>query len=169
MGGNDQLDAILSHYSVYIRSKRWTVRIASWAIDVVICMSYLNARLLKVPLATKKHGHVNWILSLINDLIKKANQNTLNNDSQINENDDFSDGDISEPPRKKSKHSDNALHLSTNPPHFPKRLERNKRKNCVLCYQNTQNYKKTYFECDQCGVGLCIDSCFKIYHTKTAL
>jgi len=169
MGGNDQLDAVLSHYSVYIRSKRWTMRIASWAIDVAYSMSYLNARLLQVPLAVKKNGHVNWMISLINELIKKSTENhSTENSNDANGSNDSNEEIVPEPPKKKSKHSDNSLRLSTNPPHFLTKLQKNNRKECVLCYLNSKYRKKTYYECDQCGVGLCIE-CFKLYHTKTAL
>ena len=168
MGGNDQLDSVLSHYSVYIRSKRWTMRIASWALDVAVCMSYLNARLLNVNDAKKTNAHVIWLMSLINGLIKKANINPIDNDNDTETSLESSENEP-EPRAKKAKHSNNSLRLSTNPPHFPVKLSKETRKNCVLCCQNSQKCKKTYFECDQCGVGLCVDKCFKLYHTKSDL
>ena len=38
-------------------------------------------------------------------------------------------------------------------------------KRCVVCY-NKKIRKETRYYCKDCDVGLCVDSCSEIYHTK---
>ncbi|CAF1401911.1 unnamed protein product [Adineta ricciae] len=57
--------------------------------------------------------------------------------------------------------------------HFPSRIEPNgnnhiRRRKCIVCSRTNLAPKKrtdTLYECVDCDVGLCIDDCFKKYHT----
>lgn len=52
--------------------------------------------------------------------------------------------------------------------HFPSVYEsvgKNRCRRCVVCSANDKRRESTY-ECKDCNVGLCVDPCFKIYHTK---
>jgi hypothetical protein len=53
--------------------------------------------------------------------------------------------------------------------HFPKRIPPTERKSvptkkCVVCYKN--NKKETVFWCPDYEANLCVEGCFKTYHTK---
>jgi len=139
MHGNDILDAILAQYSVYFRSKRWTMRLASWGIDVAVACGFINATYFGLE-RTSDCLHAAWIEKLIDGLIEKAGIQNLNN---------------------------NELNLN-NFVHYPVHLgDRKHRKRCVVCYKNNKKDSRTYFKCNHCDVGLCLDkSCWKDYHTK---
>ncbi|XP_026322276.1 piggyBac transposable element-derived protein 4-like [Hyposmocoma kahamanoa] len=59
--------------------------------------------------------------------------------------------------------------------HWPVRLQqsdtdqtrnRQGRKRCVVCLQEGRKMQKTPFKCDTCDVPLCVENCFKMYHTS---
>lgn len=39
------------------------------------------------------------------------------------------------------------------------------RRKCVVCRLH-QKRKDTPYECKKCDIGLCVDTCFEIYHTQ---
>src|SRR5215510_1156610 len=39
------------------------------------------------------------------------------------------------------------------------------RKRCVVCYKSNRR-KETVFWCPECEVALCVEECFKVFHTK---
>jgi len=54
--------------------------------------------------------------------------------------------------------------------HFPERIppiEKKARpsKRCVVCYKNNRR-KETVFWCTECEAALCVEECFKAFHTK---
>ena len=51
--------------------------------------------------------------------------------------------------------------------HFPSIIPEGKRKKCVVCAGNDR-FKKTRIQwwCEDCKVGLCVNQCFKRYHTR---
>ncbi|XP_021918752.1 piggyBac transposable element-derived protein 4-like [Zootermopsis nevadensis] len=54
--------------------------------------------------------------------------------------------------------------------HFPERIPPTEKKSrptkrCVVCYKQGKR-KETVFWCPDCEAGLCVDGCFKIFHTK---
>jgi hypothetical protein len=54
--------------------------------------------------------------------------------------------------------------------HFPERIPPTERKSrptkrCVVCYKKKRR-RETVFWCPDCVVGLCVEGCFKTYHTK---
>lgn len=46
-------------------------------------------------------------------------------------------------------------------------LARNRktRRYCVICFQEGRKTQRTVFKCDTCDVPLCVENCFKNYHT----
>ena len=83
MHGNDILDAVLAQYSVYFRSKRWTMQLASWVIDVAVACGFINANYFGIP-RSSDCLHAAWIEKLIDGLIEKTGIQNLN--SEINSN-----------------------------------------------------------------------------------
>jgi hypothetical protein len=69
MHGNDLLDSIVEFYSVYFRSKRWTIRLGSWCIDVAGATGYIHAKYLGME---RNHEclHAYWIEQIIDGLIE---------------------------------------------------------------------------------------------------
>ncbi len=49
--------------------------------------------------------------------------------------------------------------------HFLKLLPKNKRRDCRVCSKTNGKRKLTYFQCENCLVGLCPTECNKAYHT----
>jgi len=54
--------------------------------------------------------------------------------------------------------------------HFPERILTKKKKarptkRCVVCYKNNRR-KETVFWCLECEAALCVEECFKAFHTK---
>ena len=54
--------------------------------------------------------------------------------------------------------------------HFPSKIQPNEVKKtpsrrCVVCSANKSRSESRYI-CVPCDVGLCVDPCFEIYHTK---
>ena len=52
--------------------------------------------------------------------------------------------------------------------HFPSAyvpVGKNRNRRCVVCTANDKRRESRY-ECKNCNVGLCVDPCFKIYHTE---
>ena len=68
--------------------------------------------------------------------------------------------------RHQSRPVDNPMRLTER--HFPsfyKPRNKNLKRRCVVCSRNDKRSDSRY-ECNECDVGLCIDPCFKIYHTQ---
>jgi len=80
MHGNDILDSVLAKYSVYFRSKRWTMRLASWVIDIAASCGYINAKYFGIE-RSSDCLHADWISQLIDELIKKAGKNLDDNEN----------------------------------------------------------------------------------------
>ena len=54
--------------------------------------------------------------------------------------------------------------------HFPERIPPTEKKarptrRCVVCYKNNRR-KETVFWCPECEAALCVEECFKVFHTK---
>ncbi|KAI4503957.1 hypothetical protein M0802_001360 [Mischocyttarus mexicanus] len=52
--------------------------------------------------------------------------------------------------------------------HFPSQYTsagKNKLRRCVVCSKNDKRRESRY-QCEECGVGLCVVPCFKIFHTE---
>ncbi|CAK9830500.1 PiggyBac transposable element-derived protein 4 [Anthophora retusa] len=62
--------------------------------------------------------------------------------------------------------NDNPLRLIER--HFPslyKPPRKNRNRRCVVCTANDKRRESRY-ECKDCNVGLCVEPCFRIYHTE---
>lgn len=52
--------------------------------------------------------------------------------------------------------------------HFPSLYVpagKNRKRRCVVCSANDKRRESRY-ECQNCNVGLCVDPCFRIYHSQ---
>ncbi|KAJ8976675.1 hypothetical protein NQ317_004758 [Molorchus minor] len=53
--------------------------------------------------------------------------------------------------------------------HFPALVPHNKVRRCIVCSQTKLQAKKrseSRYMCGKCNVGLCVQPCFEVYHTK---
>ena len=149
MHGNDILDSIVSFYSVYFRSKRWTIRLASWVIDVAVSTGYINATYLGME-RNSDCLHAAWIGKLIDQLIERSGVQPTEAKTICDKGNSRFEGEFI---------------------HYPVHVgHKNNRKYCVVCSKGSAGDKikqRTYYKCNYCEVGLCIDKdCFKLYHTK---
>ena len=58
--------------------------------------------------------------------------------------------------------------------HFPEKIQpeqsakkQKPQKRCAVCYEKGRR-KEIVNQCDCCGIPLCIEPCFKAYHTKSS-
>jgi hypothetical protein len=42
MGGMDKIDQLIAYYRIFLKSKKWTLRMVFHAIDMAICNSWLG-------------------------------------------------------------------------------------------------------------------------------
>ena len=49
--------------------------------------------------------------------------------------------------------------------HFPERIPPTEKKRYVVCYKNNRR-KETVFWSPKCEAALCVEECFKAFHTK---
>ena len=68
--------------------------------------------------------------------------------------------------KNQRRDTDNPMRLTER--HFPslyisRRKKRSRR--CVVCSKNDKRSESRY-ACKDCNVGLCVDTCFRIYHTN---
>lgn len=67
---------------------------------------------------------------------------------------------------KNQRNIDNPTRLTER--HFPSLYTskgKNRSRRCVVCSTNNRRSESRY-ECKDCNVGLCIDPCFRLYHTQ---
>ena len=52
--------------------------------------------------------------------------------------------------------------------HFPEKIPDGKRKKCVVCSTSHERFRKSRIQwwCPNCKVGLCVEGCFRTYHTR---
>jgi hypothetical protein len=169
MGGVDLLDQLLSYYRIFIKSKKWTLRIISHFIDFAVCISWIQYK------KSLKKSHVNskYIMDLLNFRITLAKE--LASVQHINRKrgrprfDSESESRISESPTSSKKYEKRPLasvqydFFDHMPSHDQKPLpSRCKNDNCAF---------QSHLFCEKCQVHLCLNrnrNCFKDFHQKKA-
>lgn len=157
MGGIDKSDQCLSYYPVTRNQQRkYYKKIFRHLINQAVWNSFVIYKKQKCPLK-----HADFRLRLIERLIEESGPN-----------------DVALNRRNPVKASENVMRLTGR--HFPSAVPDHgiKRKNpvriCKVCSLKTnENGKRirreSRYECVECNVGLCVDPCFKIYHTVSEL
>jgi hypothetical protein len=49
MGGFDLLDQLISFYRIFIKSKKWTLRVVDYFIEVAFCASWIQYKNTLIP------------------------------------------------------------------------------------------------------------------------
>lgn len=166
MGGVDLLDQMIGLYRIYIRSRKWTLRLIFHAVDFAIVNSWFeykqDCNRLNIPKKSQL-DLLNFRLRLAEGLIKVGNtiQNKRGRPS--------GSGTPELPRQKLLKRNEEVRpipevqHDSTD--HLPQLDGCKEGKRC----KNVKCNKKTHFYCDKCRVHLCIKkdrNCFVIFHRK---
>lgn len=147
MGGVDLADQYLITYSISRkRLKNFYQKMFRHLIDVAMYNAFIIYRN-----RGGKLSHLDFRLSVINSLIEKYGDST---------------------PKailRRKVNPENPTRLSGR--HFPQMIptqpttgRRRGQRRCVVCLRHKMDKKTTIF-CPTCDVGLCVDPCFKNYHT----
>lgn len=149
MGAVDKTDMILNSINTVRKTLKWYKKFFFHMLDLSIYNSYILYKITskKNPTFAKFH------LCLIREiLLKYPNENTCSNKSG-----------------GQTASKDNQLRLVSR--HFPSKytnptgMRQNGRRKCVVCSKHKMR-TETRFQCKDCNVGLCIEPCFLLYHTK---
>lgn len=158
MGGVDLFDQLISYYRVFIRSKKWTLRVIFHFMDFVVCASWLEYRKDRKKAGIPKNeikDLLNFRLELVDALIKSGNPTR-----QVKRG------------RPKSGHCDQVTLHEIRPckdiridgiDHLPEHDQKNQQTRC----KNNHCKGRTFFRCGKCDVHLCITkrkNCFKEFH-----
>jgi hypothetical protein len=136
-GGVDTMDQLRGNYVVRRKSKRCWPQLVWWAIDMCI----LNAYSLYRQQQQVKISQLQFREQLIQQLVERYPQQRAI---------------IGRPPRTPI--------VGKQQQHWPPRLE--DRADCVYCSRQPDRRSRTRVRCDLCNVALCLDPCFKLFHTQ---
>ena len=157
MFGVDLTDQLMNYYTFIRKSVKWWRKLWIHMLNMLV----MNAFILNKKFGVMQMGHSEFREHLATKLIERA---------------------TCTPPRAMTEDVNMDLDETTRRltgRHFPKKMatENGKAKmlRCKVCSVgkkkakdgHTVSRKKTAYQCQQCGVALCVDPCFKIYHTKT--
>lgn len=168
MGGVDKCDFLIALYRSFIRSKKWTVRLISHAVDMAVVNSWLEYRRtaenLGVP--TKQvldliHFRQNLAEALILSGKLRAKKRGRPTSTPSSPSLVVNNPMIAAVTRKQVRpvedvRFDNIGHM----PIFSEKIGRCKKADCK---------SRTYIQCTKCNVSLCISrdqNCFQYFHTK---
>ena len=158
MGGVDRLDFFVSLYRIYIKSKKWPLRVIFHFIDLFIVTSWFqyikDCQSLNVPKRKQKTLKL-FRLELAEVLILRG----------------YNPLDKSSPGRHALRHT----YTQNLPPqvrydgsgHFPD-WRIGSRQRCIVC-ANDATPKFSYVACEKCNVYLCLNAarnCFRDYHKR---
>ncbi|CAK9816234.1 PiggyBac transposable element-derived protein 4 [Anthophora plagiata] len=141
MGTVDKADMVISTVNSTQKSLKWYRKFFFHLLDVCVWNAYClyKHRTKKTIPMTKFH------LKLIREIVEKYHKGINYNHRAGNNN----------PSRLIERH-------------FPSvygPAGKNRVRRCVVCTANDKRRESRY-ECKSCNVGLCVDPCFKIYHTE---
>jgi hypothetical protein len=135
-GEVDNIDQVNSYYPIGRKSKRWWPRLAFWLIDMCI----INSWRLYQKQINQKITQLEFRLLLMNQLADINNNNNINNNSNT--------------------HTSN---INNNIDHWPIHVSEQGR--CWYCHHIKKMRSAPQTKCEYCDIYLCIDGCFKNYHT----
>jgi hypothetical protein len=144
MGGVDRSDRMVRTYSVSRQSKKWWFRIFYYLVDTSIANSFiLYHNSPNHPKLTELEFVKTLSLALIGSF---STENKVQ----------------ARPQRKRKKAPIPPKATATN--HWPKKTKLQKK--CQHCARPGSRGPRSKYVCEACGVSLCIDKCFKLYHTR---
>jgi hypothetical protein len=144
MGGVDRSDRMVRTYSVSRASKKWWFRLFYYMLDTAIANSYILYN------SSPNHPKITEL-----DFVKELSLALI---GSFSKKDQVQPG----PQRKRSKSFLNPRVTAGN--HWP--VKTKKRQKCKYCARPKSKGPRSIYVCEACHVTLCIDNCFKLYHTR---
>jgi hypothetical protein len=135
-GGVDTIDQLRQSYAVGRKTKKWWPQLVWWLIDLCI----INAFSLYDQQQPVKISQLEFREQLMQQLVEQYPQERSR---------------IGRPSSVPYEHPQVL--------HWPVRTE--ERADCVYCSHQPCSRTRTRIQCDVCHVPLCIDPCFKLFHT----
>jgi hypothetical protein len=145
MGGVDRSDRMVRTYSVSRVSKKWWFRLFYYLLDTAIANSYILY-----------HNSPNHPRMTELEFIKSLSLALIGSFSK--------DGKIQARAQRKRKRLATPRRLTAGN-HWP--IKTTNLRKCKHCAKPQSTGPRTLYLCEACNVHLCIDDCFKIYHTRT--
>lgn len=141
MGSVDKVDMVISTINSTRKSMKWYRKYFFHLLDICVWNAYcLYKHNTQQPISIAE-----FQLELIRQILQKYHMNTTSHHQRGN---------------------NNPLRLIER--HFPslyKPPSKNRNRRCVVCTANDKR-RETRYECKDCNVGLCVEPCFRIYHTE---
>jgi hypothetical protein len=134
--GVDTIDQLHASYSIGRKSKKWWPRLVWWLIDMCI----INAYSLYNQQQQVKISQLEFRQQLMQQLVEQYGQQ-----------------------RSSIDRPSPTLQRQRQKGHWPVRTH--EERDCVHCSVQPKQRTCTSFQCEQCRVHLCIDPCFKLFHT----
>lgn len=165
MGGVDLLDRLVSHYRIYIKSRKWPLRMFAHALDVACVNSWLEYRAackkVSIP-ARKQLDLMHFRIQLAEGLIK-CNRTVAKRNTRSS----YEVGSESPVPNKKSKIETRPLDIVKfdTVDHIP---DHDGKKEPTRCKNPGCTSGRSHYFCLKCKVHLCLcrqRNCFKQFHT----
>lgn len=158
MGGVDLLDQLLSYYRIFIKSKKWTLRVIFHFIDLAVCASYIEylqeCKAQNISLS-KSMKLLDFKLSLGNTLTQFNPANKKRTSIVEVENSQIIRNEV-RPPKD--------MRLSTIQ-HMPGHDDNNNASRCKL--EGCKGKSRVF--CITCDVHLCLNkgkNCFQLFHSQ---
>lgn len=161
MGGVDLLNQMVSYYRIYIRSKKWTLRLISHFIDFAIANSWIEYKMDCERSHIPKKERMDLLafrIQLADELVRLPT--TAKRSARLHPDDQ------PDPKRRKAAHKECRTEKNIryddigHRPFYTKSRLRCKLETCNL---------KSNIECTKCKVHLCLNrnsNCYNIYHEK---
>jgi hypothetical protein len=145
MGGVDRSDRMVRTYSVSRPSKKWWFRLFYYFVDMAVANSFILHN------NSPKHDELSEL-----DYIKKLSLALIGSFS--------GDEKVQPGPQRKRKRTP-AIPRVVAGNHWPKLTKKTQR--CIHCARPGSKGPRSKYICEACDVHLCIEKCFKKYHTQS--
>lgn len=170
MGGVDKHDQLVSYYRIFMKSKKWTIRLIFHAINMAVANCWLqyknNADALKIP-KDKQLTLLNFKINLAEELILVGRPTPPRKRSRPSTSPGNSNVQKTKVRCAKSLEFRTLSSVSQDQiSHFPKYDEK---KEATRCKKNNCS-GKTHIMCRKCNIHLCFTpkkDCFYNYHNET--
>lgn len=144
MGGVDRSNRETREYTISRKSKKWWMRMFFYLVDTSIFNAFvLYHSTPNVPNLTILEFRESLMQALCADYAARGTK-----------------ADHISPTSAEGKGHGHYHNLS----HWPKYQKQSR--DCHQCSKRSQKRKKSSYICEKCGVTLCVDNCFKLFHTN---
>lgn len=173
MGWVDKLDQMVSHYRIFIKSKKWTLRMIFHAVDLACTNSWLEYKQEAISMEFPKNkimDSLHFKMRLAETLIRVGKPVTLKRKVGRPSGENIPPCTSTPSSSKKTKRNEFEVkpfkEIQTDlVDHFP---EYDNKKEATRC-KNIMCQGKTHVYCIKCNVHLCFvknRNCFKTFHTE---